>query len=170
MTRPPTRRPAFQHLRPPPAGHVTRHARVWVPESTCTCSGAGNCSTALLTSQKSANGQAGQHREWQSSDTFGRHDSQKYNRKISVNWSPLTESNRRPSPYHGDALPTELMGHTAGRASSGRPDPVRSSGPGGFPHRNGTSARGEHTRPPAPCRITGAGFICWPAPGQPGAG
>jgi len=22
--------------------------------------------------------------------------------------SPLTESNRRPSPYHGDALPTEL--------------------------------------------------------------
>src|SRR5512139_2384461 len=26
-------------------------------------------------------------------------------------WSPLTESNRRPSPYHGDALPTELRGH-----------------------------------------------------------
>jgi hypothetical protein len=25
--------------------------------------------------------------------------------------SPLTESNRRPSPYHGDALPTELRGH-----------------------------------------------------------
>lgn len=25
-------------------------------------------------------------------------------------WSPLTESNRRPSPYHGDALPTELRG------------------------------------------------------------
>src|SRR4051794_32272963 len=24
--------------------------------------------------------------------------------------SPLTESNRRPSPYHGDALPTELRG------------------------------------------------------------
>ena len=38
--------------------------------------------------------------------------------------SPLTESNRRPSPSHGDALPTELRGHTAGRASSGRPDPV----------------------------------------------
>ena len=25
-------------------------------------------------------------------------------------WSPFTESNRRPSPYHGDALPTELKG------------------------------------------------------------
>ena len=24
--------------------------------------------------------------------------------------SPVTESNRRPSPYHGDALPTELTG------------------------------------------------------------
>src|SRR3982751_4834784 len=24
--------------------------------------------------------------------------------------SPLTESNRRPSPYHGDALPSELRG------------------------------------------------------------
>src|SRR5438270_12822609 len=24
--------------------------------------------------------------------------------------SPNTESNRRPSPYHGDALPTELLG------------------------------------------------------------
>ena len=28
----------------------------------------------------------------------------------SLIWSPLTESNRRPSPYHGDALPTELRG------------------------------------------------------------
>src|ERR1700733_9385195 len=27
-------------------------------------------------------------------------------------WSPVTESNRRPSPYHGDALPTELTGPT----------------------------------------------------------
>ena len=27
-----------------------------------------------------------------------------------VERSPLTESNRRPSPYHGDALPTELRG------------------------------------------------------------
>ena len=28
--------------------------------------------------------------------------------------SPLTESNRRPSPYHGDALPTELRGQIFG--------------------------------------------------------
>ena len=27
-------------------------------------------------------------------------------------WSPLPDSNRRPSPYHGDALPTELSGLT----------------------------------------------------------
>ena len=27
-----------------------------------------------------------------------------------MTWSPVTESNRRPSPYHGDALPTELTG------------------------------------------------------------
>ena len=31
-------------------------------------------------------------------------------RKASLTWSPVTESNRRPSPYHGDALPTELTG------------------------------------------------------------
>ena len=31
-------------------------------------------------------------------------------RILFLNWSPLTESNRRPSPYHGDALPTELRG------------------------------------------------------------
>src|SRR6476659_5114772 len=29
--------------------------------------------------------------------------------------SPFTESNRRPSPYHGDALPTELRGRTRTR-------------------------------------------------------
>src|SRR5699024_2721401 len=29
-------------------------------------------------------------------------------------WSPFTESNRRPSPYHGDALPTELKGRAHG--------------------------------------------------------
>src|SRR6195952_2078751 len=29
-----------------------------------------------------------------------------------ISWSPLTESNRRPSPYHGDALPSELRGHS----------------------------------------------------------
>src|ERR1700744_1704419 len=31
-------------------------------------------------------------------------------RIILLTWSPVTESNRRPSPYHGDALPTELTG------------------------------------------------------------
>ena len=31
-------------------------------------------------------------------------------RKTVSTWSPVTESNRRPSPYHGDALPTELTG------------------------------------------------------------
>ena len=31
-------------------------------------------------------------------------------REMVITWSPLTESNRRPSPYHGDALPTELRG------------------------------------------------------------
>src|SRR5215469_15204226 len=37
--------------------------------------------------------------------------------------SPLTESNRRPSPYHGDALPTELRGHR--RRPTIRPLPER---------------------------------------------
>src|SRR5215203_3306793 len=38
--------------------------------------------------------------------------------------SPLTESNRRPSPYHGDALPTELRGREPDEdtCSSGRAD------------------------------------------------
>ena len=27
-------------------------------------------------------------------------------------WCPQTESNRRPFPYHGNALPTELCGLT----------------------------------------------------------
>ena len=31
-------------------------------------------------------------------------------RNNALSWSPVTESNRRPSPYHGDALPTELTG------------------------------------------------------------
>ena len=31
-------------------------------------------------------------------------------RNVKTSWSPVTESNRRPSPYHGDALPTELTG------------------------------------------------------------
>src|SRR5689334_17232389 len=41
----------------------------------------------------------------------------------STRQSPFTESNRRPSPYHGDALPTELKGqarteHTHARSPS----------------------------------------------------
>src|ERR1700712_3615266 len=32
--------------------------------------------------------------------------------------SPFTESNRRPSPYHGDALPTELKGRSPRKAYS----------------------------------------------------
>ncbi len=38
-----------------------------------------------------------------------------------LSWSPLTESNRRPSPYHGDALPTELRGPAAPLGSPGCP-------------------------------------------------
>ena len=41
---------------------------------------------------------------------------------LGSSWSPVTESNRRPSPYHGDALPTELTG------------PVLSSLTWGFAH------------------------------------
>lgn len=33
-------------------------------------------------------------------------------------WSPLSESNRRPTPYHGVALPTELRGRGSHRPSS----------------------------------------------------
>jgi hypothetical protein len=29
--------------------------------------------------------------------------------------SPLTDSNRRPPPYHGGALPTELRGRSGNR-------------------------------------------------------
>src|SRR4051794_31606804 len=34
--------------------------------------------------------------------------------------SPLTDSNRRPLPYHGSALPTELRGRTAKDSNAGR--------------------------------------------------
>ncbi len=30
---------------------------------------------------------------------------------LELYWSPWPESNRRPPPYHGGALPTELHGH-----------------------------------------------------------
>ena len=29
---------------------------------------------------------------------------------MEIKWSPLAESNCRPTPYHGVALPTELSG------------------------------------------------------------
>src|SRR3954469_11437438 len=35
--------------------------------------------------------------------------------------SPLPDSNRRPLPYHGSALPTELRGHFAGSSLLLRP-------------------------------------------------
>jgi hypothetical protein len=41
--------------------------------------------------------------------------------------SPLTESNRRPSPYHGDALPTELRGPAWARYGSLRQRSRRAS-------------------------------------------
>src|SRR4051794_24748608 len=52
--------------------------------------------------------------------------------------SPNTESNRRPSPYHGDALPTELLGHA--RNEDTRPggafaNECRSRACGTPPHR-----------------------------------
>lgn len=33
--------------------------------------------------------------------------------KFRPDWSPVTESNRRPAPYHGAALPSELTGRAA---------------------------------------------------------
>ena len=78
-----------------------------------------------------------------------------------LTWSPLTESNRIPSPYHGDALPTELRGHTAGLPHPGDRT-VRATARAAL-SRTGTSARGEHTRPLRPRRITRPR----PLPGQP---
>lgn len=56
--------------------------------------------------------------------------------------SPFTESNRRPSPYHGDALPTELKGRcsrgshvTRWRAGCGKQvDGLHRPPPCGAPH------------------------------------
>src|SRR6516165_702818 len=45
-----------------------------------------------------------------------------------LTWSPLTESNRRPSPYHGDALPTELRGQILGCLTWGFAPRDRTSG------------------------------------------
>src|SRR5829696_165757 len=57
--------------------------------------------------------------------------SRRLDRSVSFVTSPFTESNRRPSPYHGDALPTELKGR-ARRAvgdSTRRSRPSRDGGP-----------------------------------------
>src|SRR3954470_18929276 len=70
--------------------------------------------------------------------------------------SPLTESNRRPSPYHGDALPTELRGRapvllaptdqlTRPVAPSDRP-PGHSTDP----HRTSRRARDPASQPEVP--------------------
>src|SRR3712207_5820429 len=40
---------------------------------------------------------------------------------VLVPTSPFTESNRRPSPYHGDALPTELKGRARERVNPTKP-------------------------------------------------
>ncbi len=41
--------------------------------------------------------------------------------RITSHQSPNTESNRRPSPYHGDALPTELLGRAMKTLHGRRP-------------------------------------------------
>src|SRR6266851_5154578 len=68
-----------------------------------------------------------------------------------LTWSPLTESNRRPSPYHGDALPTELRGHDGQRPH------VRRSTCGGQPPREPRATRAYTTGAPAVNRPTGRG-------------
>ena len=63
-----------------------------------------------------------------------------------MNWSPLTESNRRPSPYHGDALPTELRGQVADRWLQRWPTRTH-GGLGATCPPTGSPVPGEHTRP-----------------------
>ena len=43
--------------------------------------------------------------------------------------SPFTESNRRPSPYHGDALPTELKGQCQRGEYTEKADKLKSVDP-----------------------------------------
>src|SRR4051812_42255274 len=60
-----------------------------------------------------------------------------------VHQSPNTESNRRPSPYHGDALPTELLGR-ARKTLHGPPPKVKSVSCGQTPepsHRSRVSRK-----------------------------
>jgi hypothetical protein len=65
-----------------------------------------------------------------SADTAGDHESPGNPR------SPLSDSNRRPLPYHGSALPTELRGQKACKStSSSRQSPGRAR----LPHCRGTA-------------------------------
>ena len=67
-----------------------------------TCSGPGHAPPALLSSESSADGQATAS-IWRSRGQLGRREHRSYRihkRKTATTWSPLTESNRRPSPYH----------------------------------------------------------------------
>ncbi len=63
--------------------------------------------------------------------------------RISPHQSPNTESNRRPSPYHGDALPTELLGRAMKTLHGLRPfTQIRLAGSGRRP------------RVASPCRVS----------------
>jgi Phage integrase family len=66
--------------------------------------------------------------------------------------SPLTESNRRPSPYHGDALPTELRGPGQTLALPDRLG-IRARGIPPAPHHRASRAYTRSTHP-APSRPT----------------
>src|SRR5215207_4548434 len=63
---------------------------------------------------------------------------------VEVFQSPFTESNRRPSPYHGDALPTELKGR-AREPSETLPAPSGRGRHGGV-----ASGSGPDEQPPVP--------------------
>ena len=68
--------------------------------------------------------------------------------------SPFTESNRRPSPYHGDALPTELKGQRPGPKRSERQRRSLHEAPGRFSRPD--------ARPPPVSRPTrDVGNIYW---------
>src|SRR6185369_6385982 len=76
--------------------------------------------------------------------------------------SPLTESNRRPSPYHGDALPTELRGreHVLDQA-------VRARAPGKSTRPIPRKLTGLRHRAQAP-HLTLCGLLRIGLGGQPG--
>ena len=62
--------------------------------------------------------------------------------------SPFTESNRRPSPYHGDALPTELKGPGVPARSRGRVLVLRATGPGTVDNDTAPYCADENARSP----------------------